>query len=160
MRRAIPLLPALAFAALVVVPPATAEPGPDAASWDDSHMRSNFARQRGPAPPRPPVQGLSRYEHATAQPVPTPPTGVAETTLEINPHGWKPGGPTGARTASPPWASSRSSIGSARPSTSSGVRRTPTPALDARNMRWTPPGLLPSRTPAGCWFSPGSRVRS
>lgn len=96
-----------------------------AGAWDDSHMRSNFAHQRGPAPPRPPVQGLSRYEQATEDPAPTPPTDVAETTLQINPHGWEPGGPTGARTASPPWASKRHGFGSARPSASSGVRLTP-----------------------------------
>lgn len=79
-------------------------------------------RRLAAAPPRPPVQGQSRFEQALEAPAPAPPTGVAETTLEISPHGWKPGGPTGARTASPPWASGARGLGSARPSASSGVR--------------------------------------
>lgn len=94
-----------------------------AGAWDDAHMRSNFARQTGPAPPRPPVRGHSRYEQILEEPAPASPTGVAETTLELSPHGWKPGGPSGARTAAPLWASGRHGLGSARPRASSGVRR-------------------------------------
>src|SRR5690606_15341069 len=101
----------------VAAAPAGAEP-----EWDDTHMRSNFAHQRGPAPPRPPIQGADRYHQAAAEPTATPPTGVEETTLQVSPHGWSPGGPGGARTAAtPPWAS-RSSLSSARPSASAGVR--------------------------------------
>jgi len=91
--------------------------------WDDSHMRSNFARQRGPAPPRPPVQGADRYHQANEEPAPTPPTSVAETILRISPHEWKPGGPSGGATngSSRPASASRS-FESARPTASSGVR--------------------------------------
>lgn len=92
-------------------------------AWDDSHMRSNYARQRGPAPPRPAVQGADRFHQALEDPTPTPPTGVAETTLRISPHEWKPGGPSGASTSSTSRpASATSSFESARPTVSSGVR--------------------------------------
>jgi hypothetical protein len=112
---------ALCFALpLALVPAAGAEP-----AWDDSHMRSNFARQRGPAPPRPPIQGTDRYHQATENPTSTPPTSVAETTLRISPHEWTPGGPTlGGGNSAPPWArgSGGYSLGGAAPSVSSGIR--------------------------------------
>jgi hypothetical protein len=113
----------VAIAIALGAPSARAE---DGAAWDDSHMRSNFARQRGPAPPRPAVQGADRYHQAAAEPTPTPPTSVAETTLRISPHEWTPGGPSaGPGSAAPPWASGSSgghSLGSAAPTVSSGVR--------------------------------------
>jgi len=92
-------------------------------AWDDSHMQSNFARQRGPAPPRPAVQGASRYQRAIADPAPTPPTGVSETTLQISPLEWTPGGPTAVGGSStPPWAAKGGTRSDPRPSASSGVR--------------------------------------
>lgn len=106
--------------ALALAPAAGAE-----TEWDDSHMQSNFARQRGPAPPRPPVQGSSRYGQANEDTAEAPATGVAETTLSLSPHEWKQGGLSNARTSQVPWASSssaRSSLGSGRPTVSSGVR--------------------------------------
>jgi hypothetical protein len=105
---------------------ATAAHADTGTAWDDSHMRSNFARQRGPAPPRPPVQGASRYQQAAEAPTATPPTGVAETTLHLNPHGWTPGGPrASAGGGAPPWASpanGHAHSSGARPTTSAGVR--------------------------------------
>lgn len=124
MRRVahLPLSCSLALGLLL----ATATHADTGASWDDSHMRSNFARQRGPAPPRPPVQGASRYQQATEAPTATPPTGVAETTLHLNPHGWTPGGPrASAGGGAPPWASPANgghSRSNARPTVSGGVR--------------------------------------
>lgn len=91
--------------------------------WDDSHMQSNFARQQGPAPPRPAVQGTDRYHTATDDPTATPPTSVAETTLRISPHEWTPGGPTSASGRStPPWVSKNSVSSNPRPTASGGVR--------------------------------------
>jgi hypothetical protein len=100
-------------------------PASSGEQWDDSHMQSNFAHRRGPAPPRPAVQGTDRYHQATSAPAPTPPVGVAETTLRISQHEWSPGGASsGARTGASLWGSSTSSGGgaSARPTVSSGVR--------------------------------------
>jgi len=125
MRRSLPIATSLLL--LFAAANAHAGSGPGSgSSWDDRHMRSNFAHQRGPAPPRPPVQGASRYRAATEEPAPTPPTGVAETTLTISPHGWKPGGAVARTGATPPWAeshgSSLSSSASARPKARAGVR--------------------------------------
>jgi len=93
------------------------------ADWDDSHMQSNFARQQGPAPPRPAVQGTDRYHTATDDPTATPPTSVAETTLRISPHEWTPGGPTSASGRStPPWLPKNDVQSSPSPTASGGVR--------------------------------------
>ena len=99
--------------------------GADGAAWDDTHMRSNFARQRGPAPPRPPIQGADRFHHANEEPTPAPPIGVAETTLRINPHAWSPGGPRAGGGGTPAWATptrSGGALGNAAPTASAGVR--------------------------------------
>lgn len=131
LRTAALLFASLAFAALAG--PAGAES--DGVHWDDSHMRSNFARQRGPAPPRPPVQGSDRFHQATEAPAPTPPTAVAETTLQLSPHGWEPGAGTGARNTAPRWASPANGHGSssARPVASAGVRGG-VPGLHSRSL--------------------------
>jgi hypothetical protein len=135
LRTANLLLASLALAGLAALAgPAGAESS--AANWDDSHMRSNFARQRGPAPPRPPVQGSDRFHQAAEAPAPTPPTTVAETTLHLNPHGWEPGAGAGARNATPPWASPGNGghgSSSARPSASAGVR-SGVPGLHASSL--------------------------
>jgi hypothetical protein len=106
---------------LALAPAASAEPQPEWTHWDDSHMQSNFARQRGPAPPRPPVQGTDRYHQVIEDAAPTPPTGVAETTLHLSQHEWRRGNPAGVRTGAPLLGSS-SSLGSGRPTASSGLR--------------------------------------
>ena len=120
------LLSLLGLVSLGLAPDARAGgPASAGAQWDDSHMQSNFAHRRGPAPPRPAVQGTDRYHQATSAPAPTPPVGVAETTLRISQHEWTPGGASsGARTGGSLWGSSTSSGGgaSARPTVSSGVR--------------------------------------
>lgn len=129
-------LPLLLALALTLAPAAGAEsqPGsqprsqprsqPEWTGWDDSHMLSNFARQRGPAPPRPAVQGSGRYHQILADPAPAPATRVEETTLELSQHEWKKGTLAGAGTGKPLLGSSGSSgsIGSGRPTVSSGVR--------------------------------------
>lgn len=76
-----------------------AEPG--AAAWDDSHMRSNFARRFDDVPPRPAIRGSDRYHQVIEAPAETPRVGVAETTLKISPHEWAPGLGAGASAAGP-----------------------------------------------------------
>lgn len=129
MRRSLPIATALLLLLAAGGAQAGAGANPDTPTadtptrWDDRHMRSNFAHQRGPAPPRPPVQGADRYRTATEHPAPTPPTGVAETILRISPHGWSPGGASAHTGATPPWADSRGGMRSnARPTASAGVR--------------------------------------
>jgi len=75
---------------------ASAEP-----AWDDSHMRSNFDHRFDHVPPRPPIQGIDRYRQLREAPTPTPSTAIPETTLTLNPHGWKPGVGRGARDVGP-----------------------------------------------------------
>ena len=58
-----------------------ADPG-TAASWNDQHMRSNFAARAHESAARPPIQ-IGDAEGADTQ--------VREQLLSINPHGWKPG---------------------------------------------------------------------
>ncbi len=77
-------------------------------SWDDRHMQSNSERRFDPSPPRPPIQGSTRFEQSAAGVTEAPPTTVPETTLAISPHEWAPGGAaTGVSRSAP---SSPSSI--------------------------------------------------
>lgn len=118
-------LPLLLTLALTLAAPAGAEPGSTGgAGWDDSHMLSNFARQRGPAPPRPAVQGSGRYQQILEHPSPTPPAGVPETTLKLSQHEWRRGAPAGVGTGAALFGSSgvSGSFGGGRPTVSSGVR--------------------------------------
>lgn len=94
--------------ALLLGAPALAEPVDAAPSWDDRHMQSNFANRLGAPAPRV-IVGTNRFAADEA----TPPTGVQEQLLRINPHGWEPGGARGGTGASgPPWGPSSAAFSS------------------------------------------------
>jgi hypothetical protein len=101
-------------------PPATA-----GERWDDSHMRSNFARRlEGPVPKRE-IRGADRFRELADHTAPAPATGVPETILSISPHEWQPGySGRGGNVDGPPYgtSSSASSGGSGHPSRGSGLR--------------------------------------
>lgn len=126
--------PALVLALALALPLAAA--AGDGERWDDHHMRSNFAHRLGPPPPRPPIQGVDRYHQVVSEPEPTPPTAVPEAVLQLSPHGWKPGGPTAtASSSSRRRGSGHGALGSARPSTSSGLRATGTQSPRSSSLR-------------------------
>ncbi len=96
-------------------------------SWNDQHMRSNSARRLDPSPPRPPIRGTNRFEQSARNSTEAPPTTVPETTLQISPHEWAPGGAS-ARAAGASAPSSRSSViggirGGAAPVARSGIHQ-------------------------------------
>jgi hypothetical protein len=97
---------------------------PGERAWDDRHMQSNFARRLGERSVPGVIVGTNRFEELSGQAIATPPTRVQEQILSINPHGWKPGGPSFGGGSTPRWAASRSSSGAsgAYPSRSSGLR--------------------------------------
>lgn len=113
--------PAAFLLALLLCAPARAESGA-APQWDDRHMQSNFANRLG-ASASIVIVGSNRFAAEEA----TPPTGVREQVLKINPHGWKPGGARASGSASgpldrPPSADFSSTRG-ARAQRESGLRR-------------------------------------
>jgi hypothetical protein len=97
-------------------------------AWNDHHKQSNAARLADPAPPRPPIQGTTRFEQSASNPTEAPPTTVPETTLEISQHEWTQGGAASvSRGSSQDGRSTFGGIsGRANPSVSSGIQRSST----------------------------------
>lgn len=96
-------------------------------SWNDRHMRSNFAHFLDRPGDRPAILGVDQDGHIVHDAKPT--THVPELTLHISPHEWQPGGPRSGAQADQPAAfsstgaiPSRGSGGARSASTSSGMR--------------------------------------
>ena len=125
-RRAIEIAISAASLLLLFSWPLAAAAQQSGESWDDRHMQSNSEQRFDASPPRPPIQGSTRFERSAANAPEAPPTAVPETTLAISPHEWAPGGAaTGVSRSAP---SSRSSIsggirGGPAASVNSGIRR-------------------------------------
>jgi hypothetical protein len=120
------LVPWAASAEPAAHPASRSDAASRAVAWDDSHMRSNFARRFDDVPPRPPIQGEVRYHQVLEAPADTPRIDVPEMTLTLNPHGWQPGLGQGARDTDPVAHAARGSrlgsIKSMRSARSRGVR--------------------------------------
>jgi hypothetical protein len=107
---------------LLLAAPVHAESAAAAPQWDHRHMQSNFANRLGASAPIV-IVGSNRFAAEEA----TPPTGVREQVLQLNPHGWKPGGARAGGSASGPLdrpaSADFSSTRGARAQRESGLRR-------------------------------------
>jgi hypothetical protein len=97
---------------------AAAEPAAQG-GWDARHMRSNFANHLREPSARPPILGGTRFAPGEEA---APATRVSEQTLSLNPHGWRPGGPSAGSSSARARGGSAtfSSTADARPQRGSG----------------------------------------